>query len=109
MRQYKVYLPLNYNDGAPIARQKIDEVRDRLADRFGGATISPLSAPYKGPWKYGGVQYIDNIVIMEVIADEQAATQTFFRELKEQLQRDLDQHAILITSHSIEMINSGGT
>ena len=104
MKQYKVYLPLNYNDGKPIPRQKVDEVRNRLADKFGGATISPLSAPYKGPWKYGGVQYIENIVIMEVIADEAATTQDFFRELKEQLQRELSQLAILITSHSIEVI-----
>jgi hypothetical protein len=104
MKRYKVYLPLNYNDGKPIAREKIDDVRNRLADRFGGATISPLSAPFKGPWKYGGVQYVDNIVIMEVIADEAAATQNFFSELKEQLQRELRQLAILITSHSIEVI-----
>ena len=104
MRQYKIYLPLNDNDNQPIARQKIDEVRDRLAERFGGATISPLSAPYKGPWKYGGVEYVDNIVTMEVIADEAAATQKFFSELKENLQREFGQLVILITSHSIEVI-----
>ena len=104
MKQYKVYLPLNYNDGQPIPREEIDKVRNRLADKFGGATISPLSAPYKGPWKYGGVEYVDNIVIMEVIADEAAPTQNFFSELKTQLERDLGQHAILITSHSIEVI-----
>ena len=95
---------MNYNNGKPIPREKIDHVRDRLADRFGGATISPLSAPYKGPWKYGGVEYVDNIVIMEVIADEVAPAQNFFSELKKELQRDLGQHAILITSHSIELI-----
>lgn len=104
MKQYKVYLPLNYNNGEPIAREKIDQIRDRLADRFGGATISPLSAPYKGPWKYGGVEYVDNIVTMEVIADDAPTTRDFFSELKEQLQREFGQLAILITSHSIEVI-----
>jgi hypothetical protein len=104
MRQYKIYLPLNYNDGRPIESDKINAVRDRLADRFGGATISPLSAPYKGPWKYGGVQYVDNIAILEVIADDAAATDNFSKDLKEQLEQQLNQVAILITRQSIEVI-----
>jgi hypothetical protein len=89
MRQYKIYLPLNYNDGRPIESDKINAVRDRLADRFGGATISPLSAPYKGPWKYGGVQYVDNIAILEVIADDAAATDNFSKILKNSLSSSL--------------------
>lgn len=106
MKQYKVYLPLNYNDGQSIPRKKIDEIRDRLAERFGGATVSPVSAPYKGPWTYGGVQYVDNIIIMEVIADDEPATRQVFADLKTELQRELQQVAILITAQSIEVIGS---
>ena len=104
MRQYKIYLPLNYNDGTPIESEKINTIRDRLADRFGGATISPLSAPYKGPWKYGGVQYVENIAILEVITEGDSATETFFKDLKEQLEQQLSQVAILITTHRIHVI-----
>ena len=103
MRQYRIYLPLNYNDGRPIETDKINAVRDRLAERFGGATMSPLSAPYKGPWKYGGVQYVDNIAILEVLADEGAPTDKFFKDLKEQLEEQLRQVTILITTHSIQV------
>jgi len=104
MRQYRLYLPLNYNDGQPVPVETINTVRDQLAEKFGGTTVSPLSAPYKGPWKYGSVEYIDNIVTMEVIADDDADTGKFFRDLKEQLKRELRQVEILITIHSIEVI-----
>jgi hypothetical protein len=104
MKQYKIYLPLNYNDGKRVPQKQIDAVRDRLADRFGGTTVSPLSAPYQGPWKYGGVEYVDNIVIMEVITDGDDPAERFFRNLKEELKRELHQVAILITAEAIETI-----
>ena len=103
-RHYQIYLPLNHNDGARIEPERINAVRDRLADKFGGATVSALSAPYQGPWKYGGVEYVDNIITIEVVAEDDEESRKYFANLKSQLERELDQVAILITTHSIEVV-----
>jgi hypothetical protein len=104
MREYKIYLPLKYNDGKPIESRKITAIWDELADKFGGVTVSSLSAPYQGRWKYGGVEFIDDIVTVEIVAGDDFQTKKFFQDLKARLKRDLRQIDILITTHGIQVI-----
>ena len=104
MREFKIYLPLKYNDGNQIESKKITVVCDQRADRFGGVTVSSLSAPYKGKRKYGGVEYIDDIITIEIVTSDDRATKKFFKDFKERLKRDLRQIDILITTHGIQVI-----
>ena len=46
MREYKLYLPLKYNDGAAIEPEKFRKLKSDLVDKFGAITVSSLSAPY---------------------------------------------------------------
>jgi hypothetical protein len=104
MRKYEIYLPLKYNDGESIESAKIVGVWDELADTFGGVTVSSLSAPYQGRWKYGGVEYFDDIIKIEIIATNDRAARRFFKEFKERLKESLQQVDILITTHGIQVI-----
>jgi hypothetical protein len=104
MREYKIYLPLKYNDGKPIESNKITAICDQLADKFGGVTVSSLSAPYKGKWKYGGVEFIDEIITIDIVTSDDRSAKKFFKDFKEQLKRDLRQIDILITTHGIQVI-----
>lgn len=104
MRKYDIYLPLKYNNGEAIESEKIVEVWDELAEAFGGITVSPLSAPYQGRWKYGGVEYIDEIIKIEVVAANDRAAKKFLKEFKERLKESLQQIDILITTHGIQVI-----
>lgn len=104
MRKYEIYLPLKYNDGKAIESEKITAVWDELADVFGGVTVSSLSAPYQGRWKYGGVEYLDDIIKVEVVSANDRAAKTFFKESKERLKQSLRQIDILITTHGIQVI-----
>jgi len=104
MRKYEIYLPLKYNDGKAIESEKIVGVWDELAEAFGGITVSPLSAPYQGRWKYGGVEYIDEIIKVEVVAMNDKAAKEFLKEFKERLKESLQQIDILITTHGIQVI-----
>jgi hypothetical protein len=54
MKRYEIYLPLKYNDGKEIEPEKIKQIREELIEEFGALTVSSLSAPYQGTWKYGG-------------------------------------------------------
>jgi hypothetical protein len=63
-----------------------------------------LSSPYQGRWKYGGVEYIDDIIKIEVVATNDRVTRKFFKEFKERLKESLRQIDILITTHGIQVI-----
>ena len=46
---------------------------------FGAITVSPLGAPYQGTWRYGGVEFIDDIVRIEIITKGDLSSNRFFR------------------------------
>lgn len=104
MREYKIYLPLKYNDGKDIEEDKFRELKAALVDAFGAITVSSLSSPYQGRWKYGGVEYIDDIITIEIVATNDRITKRFFKEFKERLKESLQQIDILITAHGIQVI-----
>jgi len=104
MKKYEIYLPLKYNDGTEIEAGKFKEIREELIAVFGALTVSSQSAPYQGSWKYGGVNFIDDIIKIEIIASTDRKTEKFFREFKERLKRLLKQIDILITVQDIRAI-----
>jgi hypothetical protein len=62
MRKYEIYLPLKYNDGREIEVDKIKQIREELIAVFGALTVSSQSVPYQGSWKYGSVNFIDDVI-----------------------------------------------
>jgi len=104
MKRYEIYLPLRYNNGKEIEPEKIKRVREELVAAFGALTVSSLSAPYQGSWKYGGVTFIDDIVKIEIITTDDGKAQRFFIRFKERLKRLLKQIDILITVQGIRTI-----
>jgi len=104
MRKYEIYLPLKYNNGEPIESVKISDICDELAEAFGAITVSPLTAPHQGRWKYGGVEFIDDIIKIEIVTKSDRVTRQFFKTFKERLKKSLRQIDILITTHGIQVI-----
>ena len=104
MREDTIYLPLKYNDGSNIEEEKFRAIKVELVDAFGAITISSLSAPYQGRWKYGGVEYIDDIIKIEIVAAHDRLTKKFFVDFKERVKKSLKQIDILITAHGIQVI-----
>lgn len=95
---------MKYNDGTAIEPNKIKHIREELIAVFGALTVSSLSAPYQGLWKYGGVEFIDDIIKIEVITVDDKKTAKFFKDYKERLKQLLRQIDILITAQDIRMI-----
>ena len=104
MRRYEIYLPLKYNNGKEIESEKIKQIREELIGRFGAITVSSRSSPYQGTWKYGGVQYIDDIIKIEVVTSSDKITKKFLKDFKERVKKSLRQKDILITTHGIQVI-----
>jgi hypothetical protein len=55
-------------------------------------------------WKYGGVEYLDDIIKVEVVSANDRTAKKFFKEFKERLKKSLKQIDILITTHGIQVI-----
>ena len=104
MREYTIYLPLKYNNGKDIEAEKLRIIKAELIEAFGAITVSSLSSPYQGRWKYGGVEFIDQIFKIEIVATNDRATKQFFKAFKERLKKSLRQIDILITTHGIQVI-----
>lgn len=104
MKRYEIYLPLKYNDGKDVEAAKIKQIREELIARFGALTVSSLSAPYQGSWKYGGVEFIDDIIKFEIITMDDRKTEAFFKRFKVRLKKLLLQIDILITVQDIRTI-----
>ena len=104
MTKFEVYLPLRYNDGTDIETEKLKEIQHQLIAVFGAMTLSSLSAPLQGKWRYGGVEYIDDIFRIDIIDREEWDTIQFFKNFKRRLKRKLRQIDILITMQHIYVI-----
>ena len=104
MKKYEIYVPLKYNDGTEIEAEKIKQIRIELIAAFGAITVSSQSAPYQGTWKYGGVDFIDDIIKFEIIAGADKKTEAYFRRFKQRLKRLLKQIDILITAQNIRIL-----
>lgn len=102
VREYELYVPLTHNDGTPIDPNVLVELRDRLLEQFGGLTFFPQRND--GFWTFGGVTYRDEIVIYRVLSEDHRRARRFFRELKEELKRTLNQEDILIVEKDAEVL-----
>ena len=102
MREYDIFIPLSYNDGAPIESSKLQDLQRRLLEQFGGLTFFPQ--PNKGFWTMGDVTYYDEIVIYRVLASKRRAARRFLSRLKEELKASLNQEEILIVERDVDTL-----
>jgi hypothetical protein len=49
---------------------------------FGARTVSSQSAAYQGAWKYDGMDFVEDIIKIEIIAVADRKTQKFFVTLR---------------------------
>ena len=98
-RQYSFYLPLQYNDGRDIEREKLDQTERELFSRFGGLTSIKSDFPLRGIWGSETVVYEDEIIILTAIdfSGNLEETEQFIAEYKEMLKMRFEQEEILIT------------
>jgi hypothetical protein len=102
VKEYEVYVPVFYNDGTRIERDKRLEIHRRLLNEFEGMTF--FSQPTRGYWKFGGVTFRDRILIYRTLAPNALRARRFLRELKDWMKVELQQEAILITEKSVKRL-----
>jgi hypothetical protein len=101
MFMIEILLPLRDESGEPLPAAHFDALARRLTERFGGVT-SFTRSPGEGRWKQGGATEHDDIVVIEVMAED--VDRPWWSGLRRQLMRDFRQKNILIRCHAAERL-----
>ena len=102
LKRYEILLPLVYNDGEEIEKEKFFQTNEELVNRFGATTTDSIIAA--GSWLYKGVLYNDKLLRIRVDADDSQETRNFFIEFKEKMKNRFKQIDIWITAYEIETV-----
>jgi hypothetical protein len=102
MHLIEILLPLADNAGKPFAPELRAQVRDELAEHFGGVTAFTRS-PAEGLWKQdGGAPERDDIIIFEVMADW--LDRSWWRGYRTELERRFRQDEIVVRACEVELL-----
>ena len=93
MQLIQILLPLYDNAGEPLPGELFTQVRQELADRFGGLTTYSR-APAQGLWKDDGETHHDDIVVFEVMAAQLDAA--WWGDYRRNLEAKFRQREIII-------------
>lgn len=102
MKEYDVFVPLFYNDGAPVEPRKLRDLQVRLLEYFNGFTFFPQ--PKEGVWRTGDVTYHDEIVIYRVVTKKTGPARRFFKQLKQELKQVFRQEEIFIVERDVRVL-----
>ncbi len=102
MKEYDIFIPLQYNDGSPIDGARLTDLQVRLLEYFNGVTFFPQVN--EGLWRMGDVTYRDQIVIYRVVTSKERAARKFLKQLKEELKRTLRQEEIFIIERDVQTL-----
>ena len=83
IRRYEILLPLAYNDGSEIEREKFDQTHCELVDRFGADTTDTVHTT--GRWIYEGALYVDKLLRIRLDVEDNEENRSFFEKYKETL------------------------
>jgi hypothetical protein len=97
----EILLPKETGKGQPISKDWFDGLLKELTDKFGGAT-SFLRAPGQGRWQSGGGTAKDSIAVVEVMVEK--IDESYWKSLREKLERELSQDEIVIRTQQIRRL-----
>jgi hypothetical protein len=101
--EYDLYFPFVNETGARAADEVLDHLKQRLIDFFGGLT--DFHHRSEGTWKYGGVTYYDEVVLLRMLSDERDRAREFLRAMQRELELGLNQKEILIIEREVARLS----
>ncbi|MBU1486762.1 hypothetical protein KKH56_01755 [bacterium] len=102
IKRYEILLPLVYNDGKEIEKEKFFRTDQELVEKFGATTTDTTIAI--GSWVYKGVLYKDRLIRIRVDVEDTEDARKFLEDFKEVLKERFKQIDIWITGYDIEVI-----
>jgi hypothetical protein len=101
MHLIQILLPVHDDDGQAFGAHHYEGLVHELTERFGGVT-SYMRSPAEGRWNQGGETEHDEIVVVEVMADD--LDRPWWAALRERLAEEFKQDEIIIRSQRMERL-----
>jgi hypothetical protein len=102
MHLIQLLLPLCDNNGHPFPQSMYLQVRDELAEHFGGITTY-VRSPAEGLWKEGKSSTIrDDIIIYEVMTKELDCD--WWKSFRERLENLFRQESLVVRASHIDIL-----
>lgn len=102
MKQWLVFLPINYNDGSIVSENTLRELEGLLSEEFGVATAYPKAS---GMWINGKSKLVrDKVKVIQIITPSGKKTDVFIREFGKKIRDVLNQELVLMVSFPIETL-----
>ena len=102
MIRYEILLPLFYNDGRPIEKEKFLQTDDELVQLFGATSTDTVVV--HGRWLYQSTLYQDQLIRVRLDLQDNPENLQAVRGFKETLKTRFEQVDIWITAHRIEVV-----
>ena len=97
MHVVQILLPLSDNAGVPFADAALEAIRQELVNQCGGLTAF-TRAPAEGVWAQDGHHTKDDIVVVEVMADE--LDLEWWNAFRKRVERELRQERLILRAQS---------
>ncbi len=101
MHLVQILLPLADNEGRRFPGELFSAVRRELTERFGGLTAF-TRAPAEGFWEDGEGTARDDVVVLEVMADD--LDTAWWASYRGDLEARFRQDAIVVRAHEIRLL-----
>jgi hypothetical protein len=102
MIRFEILLPLFYNDGRPIEKEKLLATDDELIQRFGATSTDTVVV--HGKWQYQSIRYSDQLTRVRLDVEDTPENWAAMREMKEVLKVRFDQIDIWISAHRVDIL-----
>ena len=97
MTEYELFVPVT-RQGA----RKLSRLKKHVAKYFGGLTYFPQRN--EGFWRFGGVMFEDDVVILRVLTGDPLKAQMFFAQVKKELKQGWGQEDVLIVVRDVKTV-----
>jgi hypothetical protein len=104
MKEYNLYVPCHSKNGGDIDPEIIHRLKEQLVDEFGG--FSEFPQPMKGEWKVANVTFLDDILVLSVLAKKKQG-RPFFARLKRQWKSEFPEDDLLIVEEDAQPLEGG--
>src|SRR5271157_1018184 len=101
MIRFEILLPLFYNNGQLIEREKFLQTDDELVQVFGATSTDTVVT--HGRWMYLSTQYHDQLFRVRLDVEDSPENWQAIRAAKEVLKTRFEQHDIWVTAHRVEI------
>ncbi len=102
MIRFEILLPLFYNDGRAIEREKLLQTDDELVQLFGATSTDTVRV--RGRRLYQSTVYQDQLIRVRLDLRDTHENWQAGRDFKATLNTRFDQRDIWITAHRIEVV-----